>query len=100
MIRRTLIVVSMIFVLWAAPASAQSYGDVAGQDNGAGRIVRNASAPSGGAVNAGSAGGGGLARTGANNVTPLVQSAVVLIGGGALLILVARRRHMARRLAA
>ena len=43
---------------------------------------------------------GPLARTGADNIWPLIQAAIVLLGGGTLLVLVARRRRIERRAAA
>ncbi len=41
-------------------------------------------------------GDGLLARTGSDDVVPMVQAGMVLIGGGALLALVARRRRSER----
>jgi LPXTG-motif cell wall-anchored protein len=43
---------------------------------------------------------GGLARTGADNIGPLIQAGIVLLGAGAMLVLVARRRRAVRRAAA
>ena len=48
-------------------------------------------------VDAQGVGGDGLlARTGSDDVVPMVQAGMVLIGGGALLALVARRRRSER----
>lgn len=104
LIRRILLVAPMIVLLWAGPASAQSYGDVAGsglERGGAtvgGATVRAGNAWSGGGGGSQGVGDGDLARTG-SNLTGLVQASVVLVGGGALLVL-SGRRHGARRLAA
>ena len=97
MIRRILLVASMLVVLWGRPAWAQSYGDVldtAGSSGGSGQVVA-----AGGAVAGYEGDDGSLAATG-SNITPLIQAAIVLIGGGTMLVFVARRRHLARRAAA
>ena len=89
MFRRVLFVASMLVMLWAGPASAEhTYGHVldTGQNRGGAQpVVTNRPR------------GDNLARTGSNNVTPLLQAAVVLIGGGTMLVFVARRRQVARR---
>lgn len=89
MVRRTLLVATMLVCFWTGPAAADSYGDVL--DTGRNR---------GGAVTAGAPGvssaRGDLARTGQDNVVPLAQGAVALVGGGMLLVLVGRRRRTSR----
>ncbi len=101
MVRRALFVASMVLLLWAAPASAQSYGDILGQAPGGTQVVISST---GGTqvftATAETQEVGGLARTGQDNVVPMVQAAIVLIGGGMLLLLVARRRHAVRRVTA
>ena len=97
MLRRSLLAVFALVLLWAAPAAAQSYGDVLGE--GEGRtptvVVGQAEVPAA-STGARNADAGDLARTG-SNILPEVQAAIVLIGGGALLTLVARRRRTQRR---
>ena len=93
MVRRALLVAAMLVLFWAGPASAQSYGDVLGTGQGSGQRVVAGGGQSGTASQA----GGNLARTGQDNVEPLLQGAAVLIGTGMLLVLLARRRHTVRR---
>ena len=90
MVRRVLLLVTMMVLLLAAPAAAQSsYGDTLDEGQQRTEVV---------VTSAGQAqGAGSLARTGQDDIVPLVQGAIVLIGGGMLLILVARRRHAVRR---
>lgn len=90
MFRRALLAACTIVLLSAAPAAAQSYGDI----GGAGQprvptVVAGGEGPVG-AVDS------GLARTGSNDTVPLVEAGIVMIGGGALLALVARRRRSER----
>ncbi len=100
MIRRVVLVASMVTLLWAAPASAQTYAAVESVNQG--QVVISSNGPavqsgSGNQVSSAGAGNGDFARTGSSNVTPLVQVGFVLLGGGALLVSVARRRRTARR---
>lgn len=104
MMRRVLFVASMFLALWAAPAYAEdTYDRGLGNDQGRGGAVDGGAGVGGAGANGGAGAGGenarasNLARTGSNNVTPLIQAAAVLMGGGTLLVLVARRRHVARR---
>ena len=91
MIRRTLLLAAMVVVLWGAPASAQSYGDILGEGDEIERVVvTGTSTVEFDGVE------GSLAQTGSNDIVPLVQGSIVLIGGGVLLVLVARRRRAAR----
>ncbi len=90
MVRRTLLVAAMLALLWAGPASAQTYGDILGTDQGTGVVAAGGQSGSAGAP------GGDLPRTGQDNVEPLLQVAVVLLGTGMLLVLMARRRHTTR----
>ncbi|MEO5679849.1 MAG: hypothetical protein ABIS47_09275 [Acidimicrobiales bacterium] len=102
MIRRVLLAVGALVLLSAEPAAAQV--DYPPTSVISTSIVKSTTIPpetvppeTGGRVSAAAENGpNGLARTGTNNIVPLVQAAVVLIGGGALLALVARRRRAAR----
>lgn len=102
MIRRILFVAPMLVMFWAGPASADhTYSHVLGTDQnrgGAGTAIPGGSQGATSPQTPRSTGrGDNLARTGSNNVTPLIQGGVVLIGGGTMLVLVARRRQVARR---
>jgi len=90
MVRRVLLLASMVTLLWAAPASAQSYGNTLNQSQA--QVVVS---PSGPVV--AQAGGGDLAHTGSSTAVPLVQTGIVLLGGGALLVRVGRRRRRTAR---
>lgn len=112
MFRRALLVATMTVLLWAAPASAQVVGDPVGDypptvvptslvaSTTVPPVTRPpaVTTPPGPEVEATSV-EGGLARTGAGNIGPLIQAAIVLLGAGALLVLVARRRRAERRAA-
>ena len=105
-LRRALLLAPMLLLLWAGIASAQ----VPGPGDGYPPTILPTSqvtqppptAPPEieGEVEAASQGGQGLARTGSNNIVPLIQAAIVLLGAGTLLVLVARRRSAVRRAAA
>lgn len=105
-VRRVLLVASMVVLLSGAPAYAQSYGDVPagnrGQGGGGGAgpgdppPFRLQAAQTGSATPA----GGDLPRTGQSNVVPMIQVAIVLMGAGTLLVLVTRRRHTSTRVPA
>lgn len=105
MFRRILLVACTTLFLFATPAAAQSYGDILGEGDGRNPTVNVGGAGSGsGARNglrgdgANGRGSGDLARTGSDNLIPLIQAGVVLVAGGSLLALVARRRRAERRL--
>lgn len=102
--RRALLVATTLVLLWAGPVAAQVPGDPVGDYPPTvqptvvttlppGPTVPTTAAPD---VEAASV-EGGLARTGAGNVGPLIQAAIVLVGAGCLLVLVARRRRAQRR---
>lgn len=98
---RTLFAACAVLLLSAAPAAAQV--DYPPTSVSPTSLVRSTTVPPfvtpGQEVTTAGA-GGPLARTGSNNIVPLVQAALVLLGGGMLLVLVARRRHVVRRSAA
>lgn len=87
LIRRTLLVATMVFMLWAAPAHAQTYGRTAGENQAQTGIVL---AGQGAGEEAGAS---SLARTGQDNIVSLVQLSMVLLGVGAMSVFVARRRR-------
>lgn len=107
MIRRTLFLASLMVLLLAGPASAQTYGEILGSGGTRQTSGNVASASRGGATSAGSGlgaggssssqGSGNLPNTGSNDIVPMVQASIALIGAGALLVLVARRRSAGRR---
>ena len=107
MVRRVLLVASMMVLLWAAPAHAQSYGDVLGNGEGQNGQGVNGQGQNGQGVSGNeqeqgaNQGGAGrrTARTGQDNIVPLVQAGLLMVGGGTLLLFVARRRRIARRVA-
>ena len=101
MIRRTLLLASMVVLFWAGPAHAQ-YGGILGEGGGRGTgvTVPGGQGAGGQGSGAGNRRGADFAKTGPSNAVPLIQAAVVLLGGGLLLVLVGRRRHAARRHAA
>ena len=82
----------MLVLLWSAPASAEdaSYGRTAAENVTLTGIVLSDDVD----VVADDDGEFGLARTGQDNVTPLVQLSIVLMGVGAMLVFVARRRRL------
>lgn len=101
MFRRILLIAGSLLMLSAAPAAAQSYGDILGKGQRTPNVVANGPG-AGGRVRAANGGeqansSGGLARTGSNEAVPMAEAAIVLIGGGSLLLLVARRRRAQRR---
>jgi len=81
----------MVVLLWAAPASAQTYGSVLNnKKTTTTTVVSPTTTPPQGS------GGTNLARTGSNNVVPLGQAAAVMVGAGTLLVLGTRRRRHPR----
>lgn len=113
LIRRALILATMVVLLTAGPATAQAVNPCNPATTDYNGVCPSTTlTPSTteaeetkGEVRVASAGeaaeaGGNFARTGTNNVVPLVQAAIVLLGGGTLLVLVARRRRSVRRAAA
>lgn len=96
-IRRALIIASMVFFLWAAPAYAQTYGPAAEATDEFVQVDpasdRDALVATG--ERSDTEAGDNLARTGQNNVLPMTQFAVILVGSGTLLVFVARRRRSA-----
>lgn len=114
--RRALLLAPMLVLLWVGAASAQTAPCPTAPDDYNGAVCPSTTAVSptttlppeveeeeeGEEVEAqgGEAREAGLARTGANNIWPLIQAAIVLLGGGTLLVLVARRRRTERRSAA
>lgn len=99
MVRRLLVLASMVLFLWAAPAHADSYGQIL--DTGKTQTPKALGAPAVRAQtqSAPSRSGGRLAETG-QDVAPLIQGGIVLLGAGTLLVLVARRRRVGRHTAA
>ncbi len=77
----------MVALLWAAPASAQTYGDVLNTQTSQPVVSQTVSPPQDPGA------GSNLARTGSNLVVPVGQAAAVLIGAGTLLVLGTRRRR-------
>ena len=107
--RRALVVVLMVVSLWGAPAAAQTVGDPVGDYPPTvvpTSLVQTTTVPPTPEVDVDDeeevevAETGGLARTGADNIGPLIQAGLVLLGAGAMLVLVARRRRAVRRAAA
>lgn len=111
--RRALLLAPMLVLLWVGAASAQTAPcPPVDEYNGAVCPSTTAVAPTTtlpGEIEereeeveaqGGQAREAGLARTGADNIWPLIQAAIVLVGGGTLLVLVARRRRIERRAAA
>jgi len=99
MVRRALLVVPLVFFLWAAPAHADTYGNVLPTTikrtpSTTPAKVASTSRTQGSANDQRGDPGGGLARTGSDNAVPLGQTAIVLLGGGTLLVLVGRRRRV------
>ena len=103
-LRRALLVAPMLLLLWVGVASAQ----VVGPDDYGGNLPTSlvslppgVTLPPGPEVESQGEGvqgaGGPLARTGSDNIVPLIQAAIVLLGAGTLLVLVARRRSAERR---
>jgi len=101
--RRALLVALMVVLVWAGPASAQTIGDPIGDYPPTISPTTLATIPPVSVttlppevdeeeVEAAGVSGGDLAKTGANNILPLIQAAIVLMGAGTLLVLVARRR--------
>ncbi len=108
MFRRALLLAPMLVLLWIGGASAQvppdDYPPTVPTSNVPTSLVSTTVPPGtappevpddeeGGEVRE----AGDLARTGADNIWPLIQAAIVLLGGGTLLVLVARRRRAERR---
>jgi len=89
-VRRALLVVPVAAVLWAAPASAQTYGSVLRNSS-----TTSVSTPATSPPQTSGAGGGGtgLARTGSDRVVPMGRVAAVMVGVGTLLVLGTRRRR-------
>ncbi len=90
MCRRGLIVTGILLSLWISPAASQDYGSILSEGQGRVTTVDPNGAPPA------DRGTGDLARTGSNEIVPMVEAAIVLLGGGSLL-LVARRRAAERR---
>jgi hypothetical protein len=86
-----LIIACIFLSLWISPAAAQDYGRILSEDQGRVTTVDlNDTALATRAT-------GDLARTGSDQIVPMVEAAIVLLGGGSLLLLVARRRAAQRR---
>lgn len=107
MCRRALVVVVLMVTFWAAPAAAQTIGDPVGDYPPTvvpTSLVLPTTLPPVPEVeeddDVETADTGALARTGADNIGPLIQAGIVLLGAGTLLVLVARRRRAVRRAAA
>ena len=84
----------MMVLFWAGPAHADpSYGQILGTEQGKQTPVKAAA----GKPAPNTSAGGNLARTGQDDIVPLVQGGLVLVGAGTLLVLAARRRQTPRR---
>ncbi len=91
MCRRGLIVTGILLSLWISPAAAQEYGAILSEGQNRVTTVDRNDAPLADRAT------GDLARTGSDEIVPMVEAGIVLLGGGSLLLLVARRRGAQRR---
>ena len=98
MLRRIVGLTFMMVLLWAGPAHAEpSYGRILDTDQSKQTPVK---AASGGKAASSNRARGNLARTGQDDIVPLVQGGIVLVGAGTLLVVASRRRQNVRRAAA